>query len=56
MCLRIVALIFRVKEKPQTRRKKMISLRRSTENVRRLDAPPCTQFVLQVHRKGMETG
>lgn len=42
----------RVKEKPQTLRKKTISLRRSTESVRRLDALPRTLFVLQVHLKG----
>lgn len=42
----------RAKEKPQTQRRKTTSLRRSTESARRPDAPPHTQFVLQVHLKG----
>lgn len=43
---------FRAKEKPQIRRKKMISLRRSTGDVRSPAALPCTLFVSPAQQKG----
>lgn len=52
MIFHVFSLDYRAKEKPQTQRKKMTSLRRSTENVRRPGVLPCTLFVLQAHLKG----
>lgn len=43
---------FRVKEKPQTQRRKTTSRRRSTGSVRRRDARPRTQCVLRARQRG----
>lgn len=47
-----IAFSFRVKEKPQTQRRKTTSQRKSTGSVKRPDARPRTQCVLRVRQRG----